>query len=337
MKTPAGYADEQNSQYSKDMEFVLRSTVFQEPFIIGNREHNGYLLNQEIKGNISGFTKDQNDISLVLEVTEINREFGDPKPKEQVRKIQPFVAEVSVSQEDVPYTIDIIKGGIEDYPPGFGLAAQYSTADLILDMMLVTALKKEFTVSKEEAPVSNIIVSITRPERVKIADFPVGPITQLNQRSVLSPNKYLAYPCVGEGSMKGWRFLSLYQDGRNIKYFSRLVPENTDFATRAINLEAITREKMRLSNDYLGMFDVLDDPKQFRTYDFHQLEVADTAETLQEEVEEKTEEEKTERSLPMATEGDLPPAVYVLIVVTAAIVIAGIIVLLKKKTSSSRK
>jgi len=111
VKPPAGYAEKQGSQYPKDMDFVLRSTVFEGPSTVGNREYTGFFLNQEIKGNISGFTKDQNGVNLVLEVTEINREFENPMSEEQVWKIQPFVAEVSVSQEDVPYTIDIVRGG----------------------------------------------------------------------------------------------------------------------------------------------------------------------------------------------------------------------------------
>lgn len=255
-----GCAEKQETQSPRDQEFVLLSTIDDEEF---------GLVTEEIKGNIIWFTKHDKNLRFDLEITGINREFENPKTKAQALKNQPFLAKVSLSkEEEIPLSIEITEGKFKDDP--LGISTQYRTAYLILDMMLVTAVKKDFIVSKGDSASCSISLSVTPPDRVRAGDLGVSSVTGL--RSSISPSKFLAFPRISRKLIKGWDLVYFPHDRLNINYFYRFLDKETGVATHAVNLEATARRKMGDEN-YTRMIGVIDDPLNFSSYELHELKV----------------------------------------------------------------
>jgi len=247
------------AEKQKPQKFFLSTTVVEGAF---------GLAVQEIRGELNWVRRDENDLIFDLEARQINREFEDPNTKAVALKNQPFKARVSVSKEkDVPLSIHITEGKFENNP--VALSTQYRTAYLILDMMIATPAKKEFVVSKDG---SMTTLKLKCPEKVSMGDFGACDVSRL--RSSISPDTFMVFPHLAGTKAWGSDLISFSYGELTVSYFYRLLDKENGISTRAINFEGTMKEPMEKA-DYQKVFEIIDDPNKFSTYELHVLEVTD--------------------------------------------------------------
>lgn len=248
--------DKKVRKRQKSGRFVLSSTVVEEKF---------GLVTQQLRGEIS-WALDEKDFILHLQIKEISREFQDPNAEAAALKNQPFRGTVLVQRDqEVPLTIEISEGRLESDP--LGLSTQYRTAYLIVDMMLATAIKKEFMVSKADGQTT---LNVKYPGRAKTGGFGVGDARGL--RSSVSPNKFLVFPRMAGKEAKGSDAVYFSHTEATVDYYYRFLDKKSGIATHAVNLEGTLKEKKGKA-DYEKVLELIDDPKQFESYTLHELTI----------------------------------------------------------------
>lgn len=225
---------------------------------------------QEIRGSITWLSKDEVSSVLHLDFAEIDRTFEKPESMHPALDIKPFLAKASFSRDrEVPLEIDILRGRLEE--ESLGLGVQFRIVYLILEMMFLTADTQDLVVSRNDSQHCPVSLVVTWPDNVGVAGFgDLRTVSRQSLRTSISPSRFSAFPRIDNGMRKGWDFVSLAYDSRNIRYFSRFRDEQADMVIHAVNIRASTKQEMT-SEDYSDMLNAIADPDRFSSYNSYEL------------------------------------------------------------------
>jgi len=267
---------EKKAQYYMKQKFVLSSKIThgliptERGFVEDTITNLG-----KIRGEITWIDIDANGFTVDLKVTDIEqtttgREASrlEKARKQIAEKTYPFVARVSMSkEEEVPLSIGITRGMCED--DHSVLMNQYKYCYGILEMMLVTVVKKEYAVPENDYGAS---LSVKPVDRVKLQNGKVVSVSKLI--SWKSPTKFTVFPYISRGKIRGSQISSFAYGKRSVRFFTKVVDNKTGVATRAVVFEGTLKEKSEFDElDYLNVSSLLEEKQNFLKCLLYELEI----------------------------------------------------------------
>jgi len=246
-------------RFAKLQRFALSTTVM-EPTV--------GLIRMERKGEIRWLEQDPNGWRFEIKLEQIKVQTVNLEVKKNVEKIKPFTAIITVSkkEEAVPLSIEIIEGKVDDKKCPGGLGGQYETACKVSEMMLATALSKQFEVSEQG---KSTTVKIDYPKQLK-CEFGVRDARLYGCSR--SADEFSVFPHIDSGQATGSDLFSFSHSQGTTSYCYRMLDRVAGMATHAVNLRATMREDKQ-KGDYTPLIEIIGNPEKFYSYELNELKI----------------------------------------------------------------